>query len=283
VAAGAPSGGGSKASNGGAGSSGGGAGGNDAGGGGGASAGGGSTAAGSAGGAADGGAPECVPSGAERCDGADNDCNDVVDDGCPKSVSTIFESDLQLLGASLGGSPFTSSCGDGEVLTAIQVAMGLVLSQVRGVCSKLSLKLRASAADGYDVVLGADAPLSAYPETSTDETSLMKCPAGEAIVGLGVSQQYADSGTATPFVVIPEIWLTCAKLSLVAAGSEYYLDWDGAHDLASVFGTLSDASAWYEYTEVPIGQLATRLNGTSGAWIDRLGLGVSRSLVAIVR
>lgn len=223
----------------------------------------------------------CVPSGEERCDGVDNDCNHVVDDGCPKEVSTIFQSDLALLGDSPGGSPFSEDCGPGEVLTGAQVAMGAFLTQIQGLCSKLSVALQPDA-NGYAIALAAGALLAAHPETSTDQTTVVTCPEGEALVGVGVAQQYASSATQT-YVIIPEIWLSCAKLSLVQSGSEYYVDWDDSHDLESVYGSMSGDTDWYQYSEVPVGQLATRLRGASGVWIDRLGFGVSNSLVGVVR
>ncbi|HYP90517.1 MAG TPA: hypothetical protein VEQ59_20240, partial [Polyangiaceae bacterium] len=243
---------------------------------------GGSPTAGSSGTADEGGAPSCVPNGAEKCDGADNDCNDVIDDGCPQGINTVFESELATIGDSPGGSAFSEDCGEGEILTGVQVAMGPFLTQVQGICRKLGVALTTNAM-GYDVALGAEAMLAPYPATTKDATTAMKCGANEAVVGVGVAQQNLQSDTGT-FVIIPEVWLSCAKLSLVPSGDDdYYLDWQDAYDLDSVFGTMSDNSSWYEYSEVPTGQVATRLLGASGAWLDRLGFGVSNTLVTLVR
>jgi hypothetical protein len=234
-----------------------------------------------AGGAMGGDAGACVPSGAERCDGADNDCNDVVDEGCPESVSLELESELALIGDSPGGSAFSEDCAEGEALIGVQLAMGAFLSQIQGVCGKLSLTLRTDAA-GYRVIVGAGGTLAPHPETSPDIQAMMRCPANEVLVGLGIAQQNLESATGT-FVVISEIWVSCAPLSVVQSDSDYYLDWHDAYDFASIVGSMSDDSAWYAYSEVPTGRLATRLNGASGAWIDRLGFGVSNPSVALVR
>lgn len=253
----------------------------DGGNGGATNGGGASASAGSAGATNGGSQAACVASGEERCDGVDNDCNDVVDDGCPKDISTIFQSDLTLLGDSPGGSPFSDDCGAGEVLVGAQVAMGAFLTQVQGLCGKLSVALNQDAT-GYEMVIASGALLTAHPETSADQPVVMTCPNGEALVGVGVAQQYAASATQT-YVIIPEIWLSCAQLSLAQSGSDYYVDWDDSHDLESVYGSMAGDTDWYQYSEVPVGQLATRLRGASGVWIDRLGLGVSNSLVGVVR
>ncbi|HYP88169.1 MAG TPA: hypothetical protein VEQ59_08445 [Polyangiaceae bacterium] len=228
---------------------------------------------------ADGGAG-CIPSGGEACDGADNDCNDVIDDGCPQGVSTVFESDLPVSGDSSGGSAFGEDCAGGEILIGARFAMGPFLTQAQGICGKIELSLRTDG--GYDVTTSEGSMLAAHPETTQDVQTSLSCRAGEAVVGLGISQQNAQSDTGT-FIVIPEVWLSCAKLSLVQTDSDYYLDWQDAYDLDSLFGTMSDDSAWYEYSEVPAGQVATRFKGASGAWIDRMGFGVSSTLVTLVR
>src|SRR5882672_9447747 len=50
------------------------------------------------GGAAGAPAPApCVATGAESCNAKDDDCNGIVDDGCPSGVTTTFEKDLQPL------------------------------------------------------------------------------------------------------------------------------------------------------------------------------------------
>jgi hypothetical protein len=224
--------------------------GSDAGSAGAASAGGSSATAGASGSAGAGNAALCVPSGVERCDGVDNDCNAVSDDGCPQGLSTVFDVDLALIGDSPGGTSFSDDCASGEILIGVQGTMDAFLTQIQGLCGKVGFSLRADPTAGYDVVLGAGTALSAHPETSADNVGTLKCPANEALVGVGVSQQILDSG---------------------------------ADDYASALGSMADDSAWYAYSDVPVGQVATRLNGASGAWIDRLGFGVSNTSVALVR
>ena len=85
---------------------------------------------GGAGGAAPSPTP-CVATGAETCNAKDDDCNGIVDDGCPGGVTTTFDHDLQLLGDSSSGTAFTDDCNDGEVLSgSVQVRTGALLSQI---------------------------------------------------------------------------------------------------------------------------------------------------------
>ena len=44
----------------------------------------------------------CVPSGAEICNGIDDDCDDVIDEGCPGALSWVAGNDCTLLGRSNG-------------------------------------------------------------------------------------------------------------------------------------------------------------------------------------
>jgi hypothetical protein len=225
--------------------------------------------------------PVCEPNGDEVCNERDDDCNGVVDDGCPGGIATTFEHDLQLLGDSAGGATFTDGCKDGELLGGVEVAMGAFLSQVRGVCRALSLELSPNAASGYRVRLKDSSSLDAHPAASSDAPSTLSCPVDEALVGVRVSQQYVTLLEGKVVPVIPQVWLSCAKLTLEETEAGYGVSWEGKRELAPASGSVANGTAWFASAEAPQGLVGSRLIGASGAWVDRLGFGVSRLAVVL--
>jgi hypothetical protein len=225
-----------------------------------------------------GGAPACTPTGVEHCDGVDNDCNGVVDDGCPSGVSTVFQEDLPTVGDSSGGGAFAESCKDGEALVGLGLAVGGLISQVVGLCGVVHLTLSPNAPAGYAVTLTAGSTLPAHPDTSPDLKQILACPENETIVGLRISQQNNNNQ-----VIIPKIWINCAKLVLSKGSDGYSIDWEGMNQSAPVSGGLANDMAWYEDSGIPALHVATRIIGASGSWIDRIGLGISKLTVAVVQ
>lgn len=218
----------------------------------------------------------CRPTGPEMCDGIDDDCNGVVDDGCPAGVTTTFEKDLELLGDSTGGSAFAEDCKDGEVLAGVHVAMGAFLSQTRGICRHLSLELATNAEHGYRVKLSDERTLPAHPVSTNDTETPLACPEDEALVGLRTAQQHYSFGDGTSRPVTTRVWLTCAKLVLTDSAGKLSVTWTGAKEQAPASGSFADGTAWLVSSMAPEGLVASRLLGFSGSWIDRVGFGVSR-------
>lgn len=226
-----------------------------------------------------GGAPSptpCTATGAETCNANDDDCNGIVDDGCPGGVSTTFNSDLPLLGDSPGGVAFSDDCQDGEVLSGLSVSMGAFLSQIHGVCRPLSLELASNAEHGYRVVLGAPRALGAHPEATTDPASLLACPNHEALVGLRLAQQHYTLSDNSVAAVTSRVWLSCAELVLSEHHGKLGVTWQGKKELAPASGSIANGTAWLVASNAPEGLVGSRLLGTSGSWIDRVGFGVSR-------
>lgn len=222
----------------------------------------------------------CVRQGSEQCNGRDDDCNGVVDDACPGGVTTTFASDLALLGDSAGGTAFADECKDGEVLAGISVAMGAFLSQVRGVCRQLSLELHAGSDHGYSVQLTSNRALSPHPQSSSDTLTPLSCPENEALVGLRLAQQHYGLSDGKSVAVTTRVWLSCAKLVLQETDGKLGVTWTGARELAPASGSFANGTAWLVSSSAPAGQVASRLLGTAGSWVDRVGFGVSRLGVA---
>jgi hypothetical protein len=222
------------------------------------------------------GDPPCVVSGAEVCNERDDDCNGIVDDGCPGGISTTFDKDLELIGDSPGGTAFNDDCKDGEVLSGVTAATGAFLSQIQGVCSSLTVARAADAEGGYRISLVSPRPLAAHPETTGDTATSLACPQDEALVGMRIAQQHVTLEGGTVTAVTTRLWLTCAKLVMVTAQGNQSVTWQGAKETSPVSGSMADGTAWFAESKAPEGSVGSRLLGTSGAWVDRIGFGVSR-------
>jgi hypothetical protein len=220
--------------------------------------------------------PACVASGPESCNDRDDDCNGIVDDGCPGGISTTFDKDLALIGDSPGGTAFNDDCKDGEVLSGVSAATGAFLSQIQGICSAMSIARATDAEGGYRISLGNPRPLAAHPETTSDTTTLLACPENEALVGMRIAQQHVTLEGGGVTTVSTRLWLTCAKLVLTTQDGKQAVVWQGAKETSPVSGSMADGTAWFAESKAPEGSVGSRLLGTSGAWVDRIGFGISR-------
>jgi hypothetical protein len=237
---------------------------------------GGSASAGQESGGSAGTPPACVPSGkAETCNGVDDDCNDVIDDGCPGGISTTYVKDLELIGDSYGGSPFTEDCNAGEVLGGVSFAVGGYITQIKGVCYSLELRPNSNADQGYEVSLVKPRELPPHPATTSDPIKALTCSPGEIVVGLRLSQQRLDFN-GTEGIITPRAWLTCARLVLQKVESGLKVAWEGPKEIGPVSGGLANEyTNWFVETKVTAPLVASRLRGQSGSFIDRAGFGVS--------
>jgi hypothetical protein len=221
-------------------------------------------------------AESCIVSGPEECNGSDDDCNGVVDDGCPKAVSILIGDDLPALGESQGGDRFADDCPDGSVLGGLQLGMGAFLYQVRGLCRSISVAAKSGAASDYQLSLNDAEVLAPHPSDAESVQASLACPAGEAVVGLHISQQkYAFSGNDVR-PVIHAVWLTCAKAQLVNVKGVLGAEWLAPHQLAPVVGSTTNGTESDAAAVAPEGSVATRFTGASGAWVDRVSIGVGR-------
>lgn len=224
-----------------------------------------------------GAAPVCMPSRAETCNGKDDDCSGAVDEGCPSGVTSTFDKALPALGDSPGGDVFADDCKHGEVLGGLNVRMGAFLAQVQGICREVTLALSSSEPLGYAVQLSDVAPLPPHPTTNEQTQTMLACPDNEAMVGLKVSEQHVTVGDNLSATIIPRVWVSCAKLTLVKREDDSLaIDWAGLKELAPASGSIADGTAWYASAVAPQGLVATRLHGASGSWVDRVGFGVSK-------
>jgi hypothetical protein len=231
------------------------------------------------GGGSAGATASCVSTGAEICNALDDDCNGVVDEGCP-ALSTLYVKDLGPLGDSPHGSVFADDCAAGEVLTGVAVAMNTWLSQIAGVCQPLSVISNPAEASGFGIQLGAAHSLVAHPAAASTPPVPLTCPANEAVVGLRLAQQYSDSSNS--LAVIPRVWLSCAKLVLLKNGSQLSVDWAGAEEIGPTSGSIANGTAWFATGTVAQGLVASGVLGMASDWVDRAGFRTS-SIAVVIR
>ncbi len=232
--------------------------------------------------ASDGGAvppPACQKLGPEVCNGGDDDCNGGVDEGCGTTISWIPAPDGVVLGHATGGVTFAAPCPTGAALTGLLVGMGKWLNQVVAVCHQVVLNADHpdASATSATVTLGPRFDTSFAPAVSQDPSNQVHellCPDGLVLSGLD-----GTTTTDTPRYILG-IGITCAPPVVTMAAGGSVLDSDRTREQKVgplVCATCAATQAFNVTTSVEVGQLATRLFGGDGLWIDRLGVGASQA------
>ena len=248
-----------------------------------AGAGGSSAAGSSAGGSSAGGPPvlppppSCSVGAAEQCNGYDDDCDGVLDEGCPSAIAPASSAvQSKPIGDSTGGSPFADTCAANEILVGLSVAAGAWVDQVTAICEQYGLHTDTLAVPfQYSMSLMGRHNLAAHPTTSTSAVSELSCSAGMVMVGVRVSQQHSALGDDADHIVIPQIWIECAQPSLNMAAAVPLVVWHDAVEVGPVSGGVANGEAWFEKTMLDASQLLVGFHGATGAWIDSVGLTAS--------
>lgn len=224
-----------------------------------------------------GGPPECISDGKEICNGKDDDCNATIDDGCPSTVRFALYGERVQLGGSTGGNYFGEQCEPGEVLTGIKAGLGAWVDQLTGVCSSVTIAADTSHSPySYGLALSAPRDLTPHPETTPSAATKLACPADRAVVGLRIAQQ--NDGDKQ---VVSRIWITCARLALDSTDKGYVIAVREPAEIGPLSGEIANDTAWFEKDIAPVPQVAVRLIGSSGSWIDRVGLGTGTASVGL--
>jgi len=217
----------------------------------------------------------------EVCNGLDDNCNGIIDEGCPIALSIGAPAGQVVLGASTGGMNFDDACGQDEVLAGLEALAGAWLDHVRGVCRHFELAVDKTA-PRYRYRLkssGTTRALALHPTTTTTPNlTAFVCPDDRVMVGLRVSQQAYST-----FLVMPKIWVICAELTFdTDTGDAPRGSWQNAFELGPLSGYyVSDAGESVLASNAPEGRsVPVKLVGSSGDWMDRIGYGLAELSVA---
>lgn len=225
--------------------------------------------------------PVCVPV-AEQCNGKDDNCDGVIDEGCPAGLAMGNGAQRKSLGDSLGGGDFAETCAVDEVLVGLRVGVGAWVDQITAVCQTFSLHANTQADPyQYSVSLGASRDLTPHPATTTSAIQDLICRAGTVMVGVHISQQHTALSQATDQIVIPQLSVDCAEPVLRLAGAMSHVEWQDPQRIGPVSGAFAASDAWFENDQPDTTQLLVGLHGASGAWVDRVGLTASLLSVAL--
>ncbi len=221
--------------------------------------------------------PPCTVGAAEQCNGYDDNCDNVVDEGCPSAIVPASGAvENKAIGDSTGGVPFADTCAANEVLVGLSVAAGAWVDQVTAICEEYALHTNAAAAPfQYSMTLMSKRSLLAHPPTSSSTVTELSCNEGSVMVGLRVSQQHSALGEDGDYIVIPQIWIECGQPSLDMAPAGGQVVWQNAVEVGPVSGFTANAAAWFEKTMLDPSQLLVGFHGATGSWIDSVGLTAS--------
>lgn len=212
----------------------------------------------------------CMP---EICNGLDDDCDHVIDNGCPTGFQRGAAAPGMTLGDSTGGSAFSETCSDDEVLVGMQLGFSNWLDQITFKCQAFSLATSTKSIPyQYSVALGASHLLPAHPATTSDSLQTLNCPSGQILVGLAIAEQHTAPQFSPDYIVLTSISATCAELVLDSSVDPPVLAWQNSTSIGPISGTLYDnTSATSASLTLMSNQIAVGYQGFGGAWIDRVG------------
>ena len=218
----------------------------------------------------------------EQCNGLDDNCDGVVDEGCPVGLTPSNAIERKSLGDSEGGSDFAETCADNELLVGLKVGVGAWVDQITGVCQTYALYTNKQALPyQYSLALGAKRDLTAHPPTTTSAIQELTCRDGTVMVGVHISQQHTAFDQDTDQVVIPQIWIDCATPSVHMSDAPPQLQWQDIEHIGPATGSFAAPDAWFESDTIDPNQVLVGFHGAAGAWIDRVGLTASSLSVAL--
>jgi hypothetical protein len=204
-----------------------------------------------------GGSCQC-PGSSESCNGDDDDCDGVVDDGCPNALTpNTTLSNLALFGGG-GGGDFDRTCPPGEALVGANLRSGTVLDQIAPRCARLRLVADTSRTPdfGYDVVWDTSYALSPAGGGGGSPSTL-QCP----------NDQIATGITGASGIRVDRIAFQCSSVSLVRSGG----GWAPVVTFRGLTASAGGGGGGAFTSSCSGGRILRGLRGRAGDAIDAIG------------
>ncbi len=227
-----------------------------------------------------GGAP-CAPA-PERCNGVDDDCDNIIDEGCPTGFLRASTTKETSLGDSTGGTTFADLCANDELIVGLQLGFSGWLYQLTGICQRYSLAVNTQLTPWkYSVAFEATRLLPSHPASTNGALQQVSCAAGMVLVGVHVYEQYGNAAhTGNPYIT--GLSISCAAPTFDPSATNPQLTWAGAVELGPFIDSSFNASEALRKDQLlSNGRLVVGLHGSAGFWVDNVGLTSSSVQVLI--
>jgi hypothetical protein len=227
----------------------------------------------------------CQP---EQCNGRDDDCDGVIDNGCPLDLrlltTRIVAATSAVYGSvtEVGGVPFTDSCPDGQVIVGFTGNAGSALDAVGVSCGTLTVREdRSTTPYVYTVAVATGMQYAPLGGTGGDQhgiDNVLLCGVDEIVAAVETWREPAGTcatngcaaatGTALGCPTLYGMTVSCAKLVIRGAPGSYTLAF-AAPPVASTragSGGRADAAAVGDTFSCAPAGVVRSVSGSYGGW-----------------
>ncbi len=204
------------------------------------------------------GACTCTAS-IEFCNDTDEDCDGVVDDGCPSSIATCCATSAGSFG-STSGSVFSDPCPTGTVLMGMAGRASARVDQLQPICASLVIETDRSGRPDYAYPIRRGAAILGATHGGAGGTGFDdRCPNDDVVIGI--------YGSADDLAGVGSIVLRCGRVSVARSGLSWRLSVTPTVDLPMRGGASSTPFA----SDCGTGAVS-QIDGRADTIVERIGI-----------